>query len=293
MAADTSAIIERARAKVNLTLHVTGRRDDGYHLLESVVVFADVGDDITITPAADGVLTLDYDGAFADLLPSPQDNLVFKAATALRQVFGIDAGAHIRLTKTLPVASGIGGGSADAAATLRALAHLWGIDINAPECIHIARSLGADVPVCLAARPAMMTGIGETLAPLPDLPDAAMVLVNPGVEVSTPAVFKARTAPFSGAAGWPPETADLAALVDAVDARHNDLQAPAISLAPEIGVVLETLSRAPGAHLARMSGSGATCFALCASMADAEACASAVRLAYPTWWITSAGLQTT
>tara|TARA_R110000787_G_scaffold63679_11_gene144023 strand:+ start:104886 stop:105767 length:882 start_codon:yes stop_codon:yes gene_type:complete len=293
MAADPSSISERARAKINLTLHVTGRRDDGYHLLESVVVFADVGDEIAVTPSLDGTLTLDYDGPFADLLPTPADNLILRAAAALKQTFSIGTGAHIRLTKILPVASGIGGGSADAAATLRALAQLWNIDINAPACRRIAQSLGADVPVCLAAHPAMMTGTGETLASIPTLPDTAMVLVNPGVEVSTPAVFKARSAPFSTTAGWPQETADIEALVDAIRARHNDLQAPAIGLAPEIGVVLEVLGRAPGARLARMSGSGATCFALCASLADAEACASAVRQAYPTWWVTAAGLQTT
>ena len=292
MAADPPSIVEHACAKINLTLHVTGRRDDGYHLLESIVVFAAIGDEITVSPSLDGALTLDYDGPFADLLPTPADNLVLRAAIALKQAFGVSIGAQIRLTKILPVASGIGGGSADAAATLRALAQLWGIDINAPACSRIAQSLGADVPVCLAAHPAMMTGIGETLTPIPALPDAAMVLVNPGVEVSTPTVFKARTAPFSATAGWPQATPDIEALIDAVQARHNDLQAPAIGLAPEIGVVLEILGRAPGARLARMSGSGATCFALCANLADAEACAGAVRLAYPTWWIATAGLQT-
>ena len=293
MAADPFPIVESARAKVNLTLHVTGRQHDGYHLLESVVVFADVGDKITVTSSTDGTLTLDYDGPFAELLPPPADNLVLCAAVALKQAFDVGIGAHIRLTKILPVASGIGGGSADAAATLRALAQLWNIDINAPTCRQIAQSLGADVPVCLATRPAMMTGVGETLAPIPALPDAAMVLVNPGVEVSTQAVFKARTTPFSATAGWPDKTADIAALVDAVRTRHNDLQAPAIELAPEIDVVLKVLGNAPGARLARMSGSGATCFALCASLADAEVCASAVRHAYPTWWVVAAQLQTT
>lgn len=274
--------MQTAAAKINLHLHITGRRPDGYHLLDSLVVFAAVGDRLTVDP--DAPLSLTIDGPFASALRSEPDNLVLRAARALAAEAGIAARGAIRLTKNLPIASGIGGGSADAAAALRLLATAWNVPPASPA---LAVSLGADVPVCLASRTARMQGIGDILLPAPKLPPCGLVLVNPGVAVATPAVFKARTPGFSAVAdltaGWDDAeamAADLAALA-------NDLEPPAIRLAPAIGEVLAALRRT-GALLARMSGSGATCFALYPDIATAAKAADAV--AWPGWWVWSGGL---
>lgn len=275
-------IVEAAPAKVNLNLHVTGRRDDGYHLLDSIVVFTDIGDTVRVRPA--DALSLDIDGPFAAGLTTGHDNLVVRAAHLLKSTFGVDAGAEISLRKNLPVASGIGGGSADAAATLRALCRLWDIDASDPGVRELALSLGADVPVCLAGRPARMRGIGEDLNAIPPLPRLGIVLVNPGVGVATPAVFKARRAPFSKPFVWPAETGEQHALVHAVARSRNDLEAPASELAPVIDTVLEALRDPEGVLVARMSGSGATCFALTEDAETALSVASAVRNAHPDWW---------
>ena len=274
--------MQTAAAKINLYLHITGRRPDGYHLLDSLVVFAAVGDRLTVDPAAP--LSLTIDGPFASALRSEPDNLVLRAARALAAEAGIAARGAIRLTKNLPIASGIGGGSADAAAALRLLATTWNVPPASPA---LAVSLGADVPVCLASRTARMQGIGDILLPAPALPPCGLVLVNPGVAVATPAVFKARTPGLSAVAdltaGWDDAeamAADLATLA-------NDLEPPAIRLAPAIGEVLAALRRT-GALLARMSGSGATCFALYPDIATAAKAADAV--AWPGWWVWSGGL---
>jgi 4-diphosphocytidyl-2-C-methyl-D-erythritol kinase len=268
-----------APAKVNLWLHVTGRRPDGYHELDSLAVFAGVGDVVTAAPGSE--LALTFSGPFGGALAAEADNLVLRAARALHP----GGAAALHLEKNLPVASGIGGGSADAAAALRVLAKLWGVE---RDLAPLALQLGADVPVCLASRPMRMQGIGEVLSPAPALPDCGLLLVNPGVAVPTPAVFKARTGGFSAPAALPAGWATAAAMAADLAACTNDLQDAAIGIAPVIGDVLATLARLPGALLARMSGSGATCFALFDSPAQAAAAAALVTPA--TWWRWGGGL---
>lgn len=272
---------EFALAKVNLFLHVTGRRADGYHLLDSLAVFPQIGDRLTVEPAEG--LTLTVEGPFGGALASEADNLVLRAARMLASVHGVSAGARMTLVKNLPVASGIGGGSADAAATLRALRGLW-----RPACdtdlASIAARLGADVPVCLASRPTRMQGIGGQLVAAPILPDCGMVLINPGHAIATPDVFAARSGPFSTAACLPEQWRDAAEMARDLEGTCNDLELPALGLCPAISRVLATLRSDNDCLLARMSGSGATCFGLYASAADASAAAH--RLAGNcAWWI--------
>ncbi|MDE2239082.1 MAG: 4-(cytidine 5'-diphospho)-2-C-methyl-D-erythritol kinase [Rhodospirillales bacterium] len=275
------SITSFAPAKVNLYLHVTGKRADGYHLLDSLAVFPAVGDEVTVE-AADA-LTLSLGGPFGAALQSEPDNLLLKAARALAP----GRGARLSLEKNLPVASGIGGGSADAAACLRALSALW--EIKIADLPGIALQLGADVPVCLRSSPARMQGIGEILAPAPRLPEFGMVLVNPGVAVPTPSVFKARTGAFSPAPALPAMWPNAAAMAADLRLCGNDLQAVAISIQPVIGDVLTALAALPGALLARMSGSGATCFALFNTAAEAEAATTALA-ARSGWWCWGGGL---
>ena len=275
--------IEEAPAKVNLFLHITGRRADRYHLLDSLVVFAGVGDVVTATPAE--ALSLRIAGPFGALLQAEPDNLVLRAARALAERTGITAGAALTLTKNLPVASGIGGGSADAAAALRLLARLWDVPGAGND---LALRLGADVPVCLAGRPTRMQGIGEILSPAPALPACGLVLVNPGVAVETPAVFRARTGGFRPLASLPAGWATAAEMAADLGNLGNDLEAPALSLAPEIGIALAELRAHPGTLLARMSGSGATCFALCDTAAVAAGIAATMQR--EGWWCWGGGL---
>lgn len=272
---------EPARAKVNLFLHVVGRRDDGYHLLDSLVVFPDIGDVVSAAPS--NTLELHLTGRFGEALMAESDNLVLRAARALQKLAGVSEGAALGLEKNLPVASGIGGGSADAAAALRALCRLWRI---APEraALHaIATNLGADVPVCLDQRAARMQGVGEILFPTPEMPEAGIVLINPGMAVPTPAVFRARSGGFRPDAVLPSAWHDTGAMVSWLSAKHNDLEQPAIGLCPPIGTVLAALRAIDGCLLARMSGSGATCFGLFASPAAARA--AVVIPAQPDWWV--------
>ena len=271
---------EAAPAKVNLYLHVVGRRADGYHLLDSLAVFPRIGDTLRAAPADD--LTLALEGKFGGELQAEPDNLVLRAARGLAALAGVPAGARLTLVKSLPVASGIGGGSADAAAALRLLARLWGVS-PAPEALQaLALRLGADVPVCLRARPARMGGVGEVLSPAPDLPAFGMALVNPGIAVSTPEVFRARAGTFSPPAALPPGWSAPAAMARDLAALGNDLEPPAVALRPVIGEVLAALRASPGCLLARMSGSGATCFGVYADAATAAAAAETVRR--PGWW---------
>ncbi|MBU6418461.1 MAG: 4-(cytidine 5'-diphospho)-2-C-methyl-D-erythritol kinase [Proteobacteria bacterium] len=274
------SITSFAPAKVNLYLHVTGKRADGYHLLDSLAVFPNVGDWVEVE-AADA-LSLSLGGTFGAALHGEPDNLLLKAARALAP----GRGAKLSLEKNLPVASGIGGGSADAAACLRALSALW--EIKAADLPGIALQLGADVPVCLRSEPARMQGIGEILAPAPRLPEFGMVLVNPGVAVPTPSVFKARTGAFSPAPALPAMWPDAASMAADLRLCGNDLQAAAISIQPVIGDVLAALAALPGVLLARMSGSGATCFALFNTAA--EAAAAAQRITQQGWWRWGGGL---
>lgn len=258
-------VVEAAPAKLNLALHVTGRRGDGYHLLDSLVAFAAVGDVVTLQP---GPLSLRIEGPFASGLSS-DDNLCLHAARLA------GAGAAINLTKNLPVASGIGGGSADAAAVLRGLSRMGHALPANPE------RLGADVPVCLDSNPARMQGTGEILTPLPPLPPLPLVLANPGAAVSTPQVFAAldrRDNPGLPAIHAFTGLGDLTAWLAGT---RNDLEAPALSLAPAIGQVLDAL-RSTGAAFARMSGSGATCFGLYDTADRARIAATALK--QHGWW---------
>ena len=277
------SVCETARAKINLTLHVTGQRADGYHLLDSLVVFADLGDRISVAPADD--LALVINGPEGAGLAADGDHLVRRAARA----GGASQGAAITLDKRLPVASGIGGGSADAAATLVALSRLWRMGL--PDGGAVLR-LGADVPVCLAGHPARMQGVGEVVTPLPHpLPAAHLVLVNPRVQVSTPAVFKGLARKDN-----PPMPADLPRLKSLPELaaflmmQRNDLEAPAMAAQPVIGQVKAALGGQPGCHLARMSGSGATCFGLFGDPLTAAAAARAIRTTHPDWWVEAAAM---
>jgi 4-diphosphocytidyl-2-C-methyl-D-erythritol kinase len=274
-----------APAKLNLYLHVVGRRPDGYHLLDSLVAFAAVADELTFAPAAD--LSLAVEGPFGGSLGAGDDNLVLKAAHAL----GARAsGAAIRLTKRLPVASGIGGGSADAAATLHGLNRLWNLGLPASALAQIGLGLGADVPVCLAGLPSFFGGIGDEIQPAGPLPRAHVVLVNPGAPLATAAVFRARAQAMAGAAysqpaRWAAAVPDTLALAGMLAKRGNDLTAAAIGLLPAIVDVLAALEQQPPCLLARLSGSGATCFGLFAERGEAREAAAAIAAAQPDWWV--------
>ncbi|MCP5086935.1 MAG: 4-(cytidine 5'-diphospho)-2-C-methyl-D-erythritol kinase [Rhodobacteraceae bacterium] len=265
-----------ARAKVNLCLHVTGQRGDGYHLLDSIVCFANYGDLLTFEPA--DAVSLTIDGPFADGLSGQDDNLILRAA----RCFQAPTGCAIHLRKNLPIASGIGGGSADAAAALHGLVEHWQLPMrDGPAQL----SLGADVPVCVQGQAVRMQGIGEDLLPLPGWPDLPAVLVNPGVAVSTPKVFSAlkskRNPGLSGPlVGLPSQKETVAWLSQ----NRNDLEPAAIACAPTIGSVLDAL-RFNGAELARMSGSGATCFGLYATEAAAQSAAVELQAVHPKWWV--------
>lgn len=267
-------IVEPAPAKLNLALHVRARRDDGYHELETLFVFVRDGDTVRLIPAdRDGFAII---GPFASGLGGEGDNLVTRARDAFRGVFGAGDPLSIVLDKHLPVASGIGGGSADAAATLRGMAKLAGVDLHDPALMAIAAALGSDVPACLAGRTMIGRGRGEQLTPI-DVPPLPVLLVNPGVGVSTAAVFAAWDRIDRGAL---PEGDALAIALHG----RNDLEPPARTLAPAIDTVLAMLASAPGVRLARMSGSGATCFALFDGEADRAAAAAALRTTQPNWW---------
>jgi 4-diphosphocytidyl-2-C-methyl-D-erythritol kinase len=270
---------ETGYAKLNLALHVRERRPDGYHRIETIFAFAEHGDRLRV--AAGKGIGLDVEGPFASALDGEADNLVLKAARALAGGCGVAAGARLVLDKRLPVASGIGGGSADAAAALRLLVRFWELDASQADLLAIAGGLGADVPACLLSRTLRGEGKGDELAPFPDggLAGAPLLLVNPGVALSTAAIF----------AGW--DGADRGGLPpDPVEGR-NDLEAPAIALAPVIDELLDALRKREGVRLARMSGSGATCFALFASEAERDAAAAAIGRDRPGWWRFSSRLR--
>ncbi len=279
------AVEEVARAKVNLHLHVTGRRADGYHLLDSLAVFPDIGDRLTAAPAQG--LSLSVVGPFSEGLSAGADNLVMRAAETLRREAGIGEGAALTLDKRLPVASGIGGGSADAAAALRALNRLWELGLDGAALREVAAGLGADVPVCLGSTPQRMAGVGEIVTPVRLPGGFHMALVNPGVAVATPDVFRALDRRGSPEAPPIPEEPDAFLLW--LEETRNDLEPPAISLAPQIEEALALLRAAPGAVIARMSGSGATCFGL---FREAEAAASAAAGARERGWWGASGPMT-
>ena len=258
---------EYAPAKVNLCLRIIGRRSDGYHLVESLVAFAEACDVLHAEPA--DRLSLEVSGPFADALGEGTENLVLRAARAVDP----GRGARMVLEKNLPVAAGLGGGSADAAAALRLLPRLWGIRADTAV---IAAELGADVPVCLAGCAARVTGVGELVEPLPDWPVPHLLLANPGVRLATPEVFAARRGPYGASRPWPVSPQDLVG-------DRNDLTPAAVSLCPPVASLLDELGKLDEVLFARMSGSGPTCFA---AFGDAEARDRGRRsLAGRGWWV--------
>lgn len=281
-------LAELAPAKINLALHVTGRRADGYHLLETLVVFAEFGDRITVT--ASGEDSFFVDGPFAGNVPRDAGNLVLRARDALRAAYPAHAAqpVSIALEKRLPVASGIGGGSSDAAATLRALTRLWRIPADAAALARLALPLGADLPMCIAGHPLIARGIGEELDPVRHFPALPMVLVNPGVAVETPKVFRALASRDNPALA-PLDSADT--VLDWLGATRNDLEGAAMSIEPSIAEVLAALRRS-GAAFTRMSGSGATCFGIFDSAAAASRAATAISSEHPGWFSTATMTRT-
>jgi 4-diphosphocytidyl-2-C-methyl-D-erythritol kinase len=279
---------EKAPAKVNLTLCVLGRRADGYHDIQSLVAFAAVGDALTFKPGDDLALTVG--GPTAAAAGDVADNLVLKAARTLAErVAGVRLG-RFTLSKRLPVAAGLGGGSADAAAALRLLARANALSPDDPRLMQAARATGADVPVCLDPRPRRMRGIGDILSDPLNLPRLFAVLVNPGVAVATADVFAALAAPPAGQSVPAAEPLGPAALLAEIAGGRNDLEAPAIELEPAIADVLAVLRKLPGCRLARMSGSGPTCFGLFDSSRAASAAARTLRVGYPAWWVRATAL---
>lgn len=278
-----------APAKLNLYLHVLGRRADGYHDLESLVAFVDIGDTLHAVPAPEFSFAVTGPMAPAFACDDSEDNLCVRAARALATHLGRRPDVSLTLTKRLPVASGIGGGSADAAATLRLLCHLWGTAVPEDELAAIGLSLGADVPACLAGVAAEMRGVGERVRPVAALPPAAVVLVNPGVALATARVFRDWRGPGKAAPEWSPPS-HVAALAAQLTQRRNDLTDAALGHEPAIAEVLEALAARPDCLLARMSGSGATCFGLFESAAVAEAAAQVMQAMHPTWWVRAAAI---
>jgi 4-diphosphocytidyl-2-C-methyl-D-erythritol kinase len=273
-----------APGKINLALHVVGRRDDGYHLLETLTVFTRFGDRLTVEPAdTDSFST---SGPFGTDVPLDDENLVIAARERLRVAFPLAdcPPVSIELEKNVPVASGLGGGSSDAAATLVALSSVWSLPTTKRELARLCPALGADVPMCLTAKPLLATGIGEKIAKIPNFPELHLVLVNPGVPVSTAAVFRALSTYQNE--GLPPLPAQLSLdhLVEWLKLTRNDLEPTAIQMAPDIDDAINELSMA-GALVTRMSGSGATCFGLFESAAQAKAAARHIGRQRPSWFV--------
>ncbi len=286
------AIAESARAKVNLTLHIEGKRPDGYHELESLVVFADVCDELAFTPASAD--SLELEGPFAGLVDG--ENLVLKAKRAVASWLGVEISGAFRLHKHIPVAAGLGGGSSDAAAAIRALLRAHGGAADASAFVGRSASIGADVPVCLHNGAAWMCGLGERVTPIAGMPPLPAILVNPRIKLSTADVFRTLKAPPlpARASEAPPA---LPALANAKDAAayasqgRNDLEAPAIALEPAVDAVLATIRRLDGCLLARLSGSGPTCFGLFPSQEAAARAAHEVAAADPQWWVQATTLR--
>ena len=272
-----------ARAKVNLYLHVTGKRPDGYHLLESLVVFPNGGDKITVVRDRD--LRLDITGPFSKTIGNTDENLILKAAHLLREEGGVDQGARITLVKNLPVSAGIGGGSADAAASLKLLNQLWKIGFSDFELSDLGLRLGADVPVCLLGKSAIMSGIGEQLEEVGKIPKIVIILVNSGIVMSTFDVFRRLEIQEKTSSQVWTSGASAPEFCEALAAAGNDLQAPAIEMAPEIETVLSEIEGQEGCRLARMSGSGATCFGIFETELAAQRAAQGIQSHHFDWWV--------
>jgi 4-diphosphocytidyl-2-C-methyl-D-erythritol kinase len=270
---------ETAYAKINLALHVRARQPDGYHRIETLFAFCEDGDRLTVGPS--DKVELSVGGPFAGSLPDAQENLVVRAADGLRSRYGITKGAALILDKRLPVASGIGGGSADAAASLRLLARWWDVPASLWDLAAIGRKLGADVPACVLSTTARGDGRGDEVTSVEGVVPAKMpvLLVNPGVPLATAAVF----------AGW--DGVDRGALPPTFESARNDLEAAAIALVPAIGTIQSRLSAQPGVTLSRMSGSGATCFALFETVSQRDAAHAAIAAENPHWWLLSTRLR--
>ncbi len=279
------SVYETARAKVNLTLHIKGKRSDGYHELESLVVFADVCDELVFSPASEDSLSLE--GPFAGLVDG--ENLVLKAKRAVASWLGVTINGDFRLKKNIPVAAGLGGGSSDAAAAIRALLKVYGGMENAKTFVKPSAVIGADVPVCLQNVAAWMCGLGERVTPVSGLTPLPAILVNPRIKLSTASVFRTLNAkPLQTEAGPPPsfhgwKTPQEAAVW--LNEGRNDLEAPAIALEPAVDKVLGTLRGLNGCLLSRLSGSGPTCFGIFTSQDAAREAAQEIERSYPKWWV--------
>jgi 4-diphosphocytidyl-2-C-methyl-D-erythritol kinase len=270
-----------APAKINLYLTITGQRPDGLHLVDSLIAFTTQGDVLTITP--DRPLNVTCDGPFAAEMPLPYKNLVYLAAERLADTAGVSARAEINITKNLPVAAGIGGGSSDAAVALKTLASMWGVSGSQVNLQKLGLSLGSDLPACIYGETCFAAGIGEKLTPGPTLPKVGLLLVNPGVALVTESVFGARKGGFNPPDRFKRAPRDAAELAAALEHRGNDLTLSALRLCPVIREVLNALKSAPGCHLGRMTGSGATCFGVFDDKAAAEAAKAAV--VRDGWWV--------
>jgi len=272
-----------AGAKLNLYLHLTGKRDDGYHLLDSLVCFLAIGDTITVAAAEE--LSLSIEGEFSTTLQANDNNLVMRAAKALQSYTGTTQGAAITLHKHLPVAAGLGGGSSDAATAAKLLRALWGVAVSQEALTQLLLPLGADMAVCVHGGPAFMSGIGERIEPLPSLPALPILLVNPRVELSTAAVYQA----YHNIGRWMGrpslDFSSAEALCVGLAGARNNLQQPAISLCAAVADVLLTLETQMGVHFARLCGSGATCFGVFDSRASLERAAETIRRDQPDWWV--------
>lgn len=276
----------KAPAKINLYLHVTGKRPDGYHLLDSLFAFARDGDVIT-AKQADG-LSLEIIGA--PDLSAGEDNIVIKAARKLAAALGIEPNAHLVLEKNLPIASGIGGGSTDAAAALKALQILWKKTLPDEKLYALALELGADVPSCLAGKAVQVSGVGEILTPAPKIPALPVVLVNPNKPVSTPAVFKTRKPVLSEPMPFTSACADIDVFIVELKKRRNDLQDAACALEPAVAEVLQALENQPLCLFSAMSGSGGTCFGLFRTPENAANAAEDIAATHPNWWVKQTAL---
>jgi 4-diphosphocytidyl-2-C-methyl-D-erythritol kinase len=286
-------ITERAAAKINLYLHVTGKRADGYHLLDSLVVFAGIGDaaaDVVMVEEAKS-FALTIDGPYGHALAGEdvQNNLITKAVMRLAEKKNRRADVVIHLIKNLPLASGIGGGSADAAAALRALAKIWELDADDPDLREAARQTGADMTACLINHPLYFGGIGDEIEEIPRLPAMGMLLVNPNAALPTAPVFKARQGDFTPANRLRPMPVSPQDFADALATRRNDLETPAMHICPAVGDVLTVLRQQKNILLARMSGSGATCFGLFETVAEAQEAAALMKAQHPQWWVAPTG----
>ncbi|MFH1157365.1 MAG: 4-(cytidine 5'-diphospho)-2-C-methyl-D-erythritol kinase [Pseudomonadota bacterium] len=277
-----------APAKVNLFLHITGKREDGYHLLQSLMGFVDVGDDLTFGPHDS--LYIDVNGPFASPLGNPRDNLVYKAAILLSEHYKVPPRAKINLTKNLPIASGLGGGSSDAAATLLGLAKLWLLREDPDKLAEIAQKLGADVTACLYKKLVWSEGIGEKITRLPDMPDIHFVLANPMVQTPTPEVFRHFRNRFSPPLQFSGRRKTTAEWIADLRIYRNDLTDAAITVTPEIRDVLAAIGGTAGCILHRLSGSGATCFGIYGNAEAAHVAAHTLKDQYPDWWVIRANM---